>query len=180
MADPVTLAGISISGTVLGSLTSAFGSAFQGNAQANMYRYQAGVAQINRQIATQNADFERSVGEVQAQESGMRTRAQIGQTEAAQASSGLDVNRGSASDVRTSEVEIGQQNENIIRSNAERRAYGYEVEATSDDAQSKLYEMASKTSGIAGDIGAATSILSGGTSVANKWLQGKQLGIFGS
>lgn len=178
MADPGTLAIAGMAGSAVGGLLGAFGSVYKGQAQANMYNYQAGIAQMNQQISLQNADYERNVGEVQAQESGMKTRAQVGQTEAAQAGSGLDVNRGSAAAVRSSEIEIGQQDENIIRANAARRAYGYEVEATQESAQAGLYRMAAETSQTSGDIGAATSLLSGGTSVADKWLQATQKGIF--
>jgi hypothetical protein len=179
MADPATLAMASVGGTVAGTLLSAFGANYQGQAQANMYNYQAGIAQMNSKISLQNADYERSVGEVEAQESGMRTRVQVGATEAAQARSGLDVNRGSAAAVRGSETEIGQQNEAIIRLNAVRKAYGYEVEATQDTAQSNLYQMAAKTSQTSGILGAVKSILSGGTSVADKWLKGQATGVFG-
>jgi hypothetical protein len=177
MADPVTLAGISTGTTITGSLLSAFGKAYAGEAQAGMYNYQAGIARMNQRIALQNADYERNVGEVQAQESGMKTRAEVGATTAAQASKGLDVNRGSTVDVRTSEVEIGQQNENIIRANAGRRAYGYDVEAVQDTAQAGLYDMAAKSSKIEGGIGALGSLLSGGTSVADKWLKAGTIGI---
>lgn len=179
MADPSTLAMASMGGTVAGSLLSAFGSAQQGQAQANMFNYQAGIAQMNKNIALQNADYERSVGEVSAQESGLRTKAEVGATTAAQASSGLDVNRGSAVDVRASETEIGQQNQAIIRSNASRRAYGYEVEAIQNTAQAGLLSMAATNAKIGGDINAAKSLLSGGTSVADKWLKGQQTGVWG-
>jgi hypothetical protein len=170
------IAGAIIGG--LGSLLSAAGSEYSGTAQANMYTYRAGVALMNRQINLQNADYERVAGEVSAQESGMRTKAEVGATVAAQASSGLDVNRGSAVDVRTSETEIGQQNEAIIRSNAARKAYSYDVEATQDQAQSQLDTMAATTSRVSGGIGAATSLLSGGTTVAARWNQGQTLGMF--
>jgi hypothetical protein len=180
LADPATLAMVSMGGTAVGSILSAFGAGYQGAAQANMYNYQAGIASMNQKIALQNADYEKNVGEVAAQESGMRTRAQVGMTTAAQASSGLDVNRGSAADVRTSETEIGQQNEAVIRANAARRAYGYDVEATQDDAQSKLYQMAAKTSQTSGTLGVLKSLLSGGTSIADKWLKGKGVGVFDS
>jgi hypothetical protein len=179
MADPSTLAMASMGGTVAGSLLSAFGAGYQGQAQANMYNYQAGVAQLNKNINLQNADYERNVGEVEAQESGMQTRARVASTEAIQAGSGLDVNRGSAADVRASETEIGQQNEAIIRSNAARKAYGYDVEATQNDAQAQLDSIAAKTSQTSGALGMAKSLLSGGTSVADKWLKGQQTGVWG-
>src|SRR5262249_26691440 len=126
-----------------------------------------------------NADYERAAGEVSAQISGTKTAAQVGETKATQASSGLDVNRGSAIDVRTSETEIGQFNEAIIRSNAARRAYGYETEAAQDAAQEQLYKMAATSSKKAGELGVLQSLLSGGTSVADKWLKGGSVGLWG-
>lgn len=168
------IAGMAIG--AIGGIIGAGGAAEAGQATANMYNYKAGIALMNKQINLQNADYERAAGEVAAQESGMRTRAVVGQEKAAQAGSGLDVNTGSAAAVRESQVEIGQQDENIIRSNAARRAYGYEVEATQDQSQASLYGMAASQARIAGDIGAATSLLSAGTSVAAKWSQASQVG----
>lgn len=175
MAEPLTI--VSLAATVIGGAMSAYGKAQQGAAQGRMFDYQAGIAQMNQKIALQNADYERNVGEIAAQESGMKTRAQVGATTAAQAASGLDVNAGSTSDVRTSETEIGQYNEAIIRANAARRAYGYDVEATQDVAQAGLYRMAASTSRAGGDIGAITSLLSMGTSVADKYLAARQKGL---
>lgn len=163
-----------IAGMVIGAVgsgVSAYGQASAGEASASMYAYKAGIAKINAQIARQNADYARATGEVEAQQSGMQTRYQIGQTEATQAKSGLDVNRGSAELVRESEAEVGQENEAIIRSNAARRAYGYEVEAVKDTAEGTLDQMASSQSRQAGYIAAAGSIISGASSVASKWTQ---------
>lgn len=175
---PEALAMTSMGGTVAGTLLSALGAGQQAGAQAAVFNYQAGIAKMNQRIASQNADYERAVGEVSAQISGMKTRAQVGATTAAQASSGLDVNRGSAVDVRTSETEIGQYNEAVIRANAARKAYGYEVEATQDEAQSKLYQMSAASSKTAGQLGILKSLLSGGTAVADKYLKGRSVGLF--
>lgn len=180
MADPSTLAMISMGASAGGSILSAFGAGQKGEAEAAMYNYKAGIAEMNRKIALQNADYERATGETQAQISGMKTRAQVGETAAAQASSGLDINRGSAADVRASETEIGQYNEAIIRGNAARRAFAYETEAAQDQAQSQLYKMSAESSKKAGGLGVLGSLLSGGTSVSDKWLAGKSKGLWGS
>lgn len=180
MADPVTaMMVVGMGASAGGAITGAIGSEYQGAAQSNMYGYQAGVAQINKQIAMQNADYERRVGEVKAQESGMKTGAVIAQTKTIQGASNLDVNRGSAADVRESEHAIGRQDQDIIRSNAARLAYGKEVEATQFESQSELYKMAQKTSKTAGHLGAISSILGGVSSVASKWTQAKSAGAFG-
>ena len=171
MADPATLAMVGMGASAGGSLLQAFGAVSGGDAAASMYSYKAGVAQLNAKIAKQNADYSRATGEVEAQQSGMQTRYQIGQTKVAQASSNLDVNTGSAEAVRESEAEVGQENEAIIRSNAARRAYGYEVEAVKDESESQLDTMAASQSKQAGYLSGLGSIISGTASVSSKWLQ---------
>src|SRR5882762_8001038 len=171
MADPATLATVGMGASAGGSLLQAFGAVSGGEAAGSMYTYKAGVAKLNAQIARQNADYSRATGEVEAQQSGMQTRYQIGQTEATQAKSGLDVNRGSAELVRESEAEVGRENEAIIRSNAARRAYGYEVEAVKDESESQLDTMAASQSRQAGYLSGLGSIISGAGSVSSKWLQ---------
>lgn len=175
--DPVILTAISIGTTALGAGVSAFGSMKSGEAQAGMYNYQASIAKVNQQIAKQNADYALAAGEVEAQRSGMKTRAQIGETRAIQGASGLDVNTGSAARVRTSEAEIGLQDQALIRSNAARRAYGYEVEGEQQKSQASLYGMAAENASSAGKIGALSSILGGASSVSSKWLQASQIGV---
>ena|SRR5882757_386847 len=178
MADPLTIAGIGMGASAAGSILGAFGAEQGGQAQSQMYQYQAAIAQMNSKIAKQNADYTRAVGEVQAQQSGMKTRAQVGQTVATQGASGLDVNKGSNVAVRQSETEIGQYEQTVIRSNAAKKAYGYEVEAASDTAQANLDTMAASQAEKAGDIGALSSLLGGASSVSSKWLQGRQIGLF--
>jgi uncharacterized protein (DUF3084 family) len=179
MAGPMAIAGMGA--TALGGITGAIGSTFQGQAQANMYTYQAGVAQMNAQIAQQNAAYATAAGEVQAEQSEMATKAQIGTTQATQGAGGTRVNSGTNVAVVASEAEIGAQNAAIIRSNAARTAYGYEVEATQQKAQAGLDTMGAETSVTAGQIGAFTSLLGGASSVASQWTKASTAGInFGS
>lgn len=179
MADPVTMATIGIASTAAGGGVSAFGSIMGGNANAAMYQYQAGIAQMNKKIADQNAAYETALGETQAQQSGMKTRAVIGATRAQQGASGLDVNTGSNVSVRASEAELGAEDQAMIRSNAAFRAYGDEVQAANFTAQSQVDTMAASYSQTAGEIGAFSSILGAGGSVSSKWMQASQLGIAG-
>jgi hypothetical protein len=172
------MAGPALALTALGGITSAVGSIFGGQANAAMYNYQAGIAQMNAQIAKQNAAYEGALGEVQAQQQGMKTRSVISQTRANQGAGGLDVNTGTNAAVRTSELTLGQYDQAVIRSNAARRAYGFEVEASQDVAQAGAYRSAASTSQTAGLLGAFTSILGAGGSFASKWQQGKGAGLF--
>ena len=176
MVAPAALLGMGA--VAAGGITSAIGNVFQGQATSQSYQYQAQIAQINSQVAKQNAAYATEVGEVDAQQSGMQTRAQIGQTKAIQGSSGLDVNTGSGAAVRTSEAEIGVENQNIIRANAAKQAYGYEVNAAQFTNQASLDIASGANAVTAGKIGAFSSILGGVGSVASKWSQASTAGMF--
>lgn len=178
MADPFTLAVIGIGMSAASGGVGAFGAIQGGKAQKAMYEYQAGVAQINKQIAEQNARYETAAGEIQAQNSGMKSRFELGRIKSAQSASNLDINTGSAADVRSGIQDVAKYDQALIRSNAARKRYGYEVQGTQQEAQANLYGMAGKQSETAGYISAVSSLLGGGTQVADKWMKASQLGIF--
>lgn len=180
MADPFSLTAISLGATALGGGVSALGQIMGGRSQAAMFQYQSGIAAMNAQIAKQNADYAIATGEVSAQEAGMKTRAQMGQTVAQQGAGGLAVGSGSNARVVTSELALGQEDQALIRSNAAKQAYGYEVGAAQATAQSQLYGTAASQAKTAGMVGAAGSILSAAGSVSSKWLDATRQGVFGS
>jgi hypothetical protein len=172
------VAGVGLGATALGGITGAIGSVFGGQSQAAMYNYQSQIASINAQIAKQNASYDVAVGEVQAQQQGMKTRAQIGATRAQQGASGLDVNSGTNVSVRASEAEIGSEDQALIRSNASKAAYGDEVIAMQDTAQSSMDQMAASNSQTAGVLGAFTSILGAGGKFGSQFTQGQNQGLW--
>lgn len=179
MADPITIGAIGLGASALGAGVSAFGSMQQGAAQQAMYQYQAGVARVNQQIAAQNAEWELKAGEVEAQQEGLKTRFGIGTAKTEQAASGLDVNSGSALATRQSMQEIGTYNETLARANAAKRAYGFTVQGVQEEAQSNIDIMAGQQARTAGNIGAVTSILGGISNVSSKWMQGRNVGLWG-
>ena len=178
MADPVTLTAIALGSTAAAGGVSALGSLFGGQATSQSYQYQAQIAQINAQVAKQNAAYAQETGEVEAQQSGMQTRAQIGQTKAIQGASGLDVNTGSGAAVRGSEAEIGVENQNITRANAAKQAYGYEVNAAQFTNQGSLDIASGANAVTASYFSAGSSILGAAGSVAGKWSQASTAGMF--
>lgn len=178
MADPVTLAIIGTTAAVAGAGVSAAGAYSAGQAQSNMYKYQAGVAGMNKTVADQNRDYAFQSGEVEAQDQGMKSRFQIGQTKAIQGAGNLDVNTGTNSDIRDSEAAIGSQNQTMARSNAAKKAYGFEVDAANDTAQGQVYQMAADNAIMAANYKVAGSIIGGASAVAGKWTQASS--AFGS
>lgn len=178
MADPATLAIIGMGTGAAGSIIQGIGAQGQGASQAAMFNYQAGTAQISAQLAKQDANYATAAGEVEAQQSGMRTRSEVGQTRAAFGAS--NVTGGSQDAVLKSEHDIGVENEELIRSNAAKRAYGFNVEAAKDTAQSSVYANAASTSKTAGTLGMISSLIGGASNVSSKWLQyGQSFGSSG-
>ena len=171
MADPATLALASGGAQAGGSLLSAFGAKQEGAAQAGMFQYQAGIAQLNQKIALQNRDYSLATGEQQAAQEGMKQRAIAGRTKAVQGASGIDMGSGSSVDVQTSEAKIAGMDLATIRNNAARKAYGFTVEAAQDTAQAGLDTMAASNVKQAANIKAMGSLISGVGGVADKWLQ---------
>jgi|SRR5262245_1784367 len=174
--------------------------------QANISRYQAAVSLLNKQISKQNAAYARDVGEVQAQQVGMKSRAEQGEMIAFQGSSGLSVAGGSATRVREGMMELGYYDQMQVRSSAAKTAYGYEIEATMHQAQADVYsytaemqedqrdnelkaaDMTKQGLGLqqqamdladkSAGINIMGSIAGTAGSVADKWMAGKGLAMF--
>ena len=134
-----------------------------------MYGYQSGIAAQNAKIAQANASYAQMSGEQQASTAGLKGRNVEGQILAAQGASGLSVGSGTNADVRAGQRLTDETNATVIRSNAAKTAYNYEVQGAEDQAQSKAYGNAAIGAGIGGALSTGASILGGGTSVASKW-----------
>ncbi len=176
----VSVAGATIPGWVgyattglsaLSGVTGAVGSLEQGQAQAEAAKYNANIEKQNAAISLQNANIAGQAGEAQAAKQEMRTRAEVGAIKANQAAAGIDVNQGSAVDVRSSASELGQLDAMTIRSNAARQAYGYRNQAASETAASTLSDYTAKNASTAGAIGAASTFLGGAAQAGSNWMK---------
>lgn len=175
MADPISigLAGVGMASTLFGGMAQAKGAQAQAQAQANAdifkaeeYSYQSSIAKQNQQIAEQNASYARYSGEVESQQEAIKVREDIGQTRAQQGAGNLDINSGSNAEVRASQMAVGQESIAMIRSNAAKTAYGYEVQAYQfgeqaswDNTAVSFEQQAAGNAKTAGDISADASIL---------------------
>lgn len=170
MTDPVNLANASIGSSILGTGISAFGSLSNSKA----FSYQSQVARNNQIIAEQNAIFEEQKGVIDEQTQRLRTAQGVGQEIASAGASGLDVNSGSKVDVRRSLQAVGDLDALTIRDNATRRSAAYRAQGANFGAEASLKKSAARFA----MLDPASSILSGATSVADKWLTYKQQGIY--
>lgn len=147
--------------TIGSTAMSAVGAIQQGNAASAAAGYNAKVAAQNAELARQNAAFAGAQGEQNVAAVGAENKARLAAIEAQQAASGVDVGSGSFSQVRQSASKLGMLNALNIRSEAARRAYGFQTEATNYDAQSRLSKSQAKSAKIGGYLSAGGAILGG-------------------
>jgi hypothetical protein len=159
---------VATAGIAGGGIT-ALGAVEGGMSHAAMANYQAQVAANNAKIAQWNATTEAESGAAKESAQGMKTAAAAGAAKAAQGASGIDVNTGSAANVRQAIGKLGALDALTIRSNTARAVYGYEVQASSDTAESQLLQAEAKQAGTAGDISALGTFLTTASSVGSKW-----------
>lgn len=159
----MTVAAIGLGLSALSGVVGAVGSIAAG-------QYQAAVARRNQQVANENAKQEIEAGQAAAQQQQLKTAAVVGAQKAAQGANGLDVNQGSAVDVRASTEELGDLDALTIRNNAARKAYGFKTQAANYGAEASADTMA-------GYIGGMSSILGSASSVANKWQAYQTAGV---
>lgn len=153
-----------------GLLAKSGGQYIQGKAQSQSDSYNAAVQVNNATIATENATLTAQEGEANVGTQELKNRAEMGSIKASQAANGIDVNSRSAVDVRGTAAEVGTLNALAIRSNAARQAYGFQTQAVSDTAQSKLDTQAAGYASEAGNINAMGTLLSGAASGAQNGL----------
>lgn len=153
----------------VGAAVSAGGAIEQGQATANAANYRAQVATNNATIAKQNADYAIEAGQVAAETQGLKGAAAGGALKAHQGASGVDINSGSAVDVRTSQREAAKLDAETVMNNAELQAYGYNAKATGFEAESQLDRLTADQAPIGAEIGATGSLLSSASSLGFKW-----------
>ena len=162
--DPASIAIM----TAVSTGMSVLGSIQQGKAAQASANYNARVQDNNAEIARRNADFAAKEGHANVEKEQLKNRATVGAIKAAQAASGVDVSGPSAVDVRSSAAELGQLNAITIRSNAVRKAYGYQTQADSHEDQAALDRAEGKNAKTAGYINAAGTFLGRTSTAAQK------------
>lgn len=163
------LPAISAVAGLAGAGISAAGAYEQGQAASESYSYQSQVAANNAKLAQQQGKLDIQSGEIAAVDQGLKTRAKVGSEKAQQGASGIDVNTGSAADVRAGTASMGMLDVSTIRSNAAKKAYADEVQANSDTAQGQLDTFAGEQAETGADIGAAGTLLSGVSTVGGNY-----------
>ena len=155
----------------VGAGVSAIGQISQGESAVAEARYRSQIAANNRVIEEQNAQYATRAGEEATFQTGLRERDKAAKITTGIAANNLDVNTGSARDVRASQAEIGQQAEETTKNNAELTAYGYRTQATNYQAESKLLRAEAPQDVAGGFLGGAGVLLSGASTAGFRWNQ---------
>jgi hypothetical protein len=146
---------------VAGGFAKGAGAMQSATASAMSSNYQAIVAANNAILANEAADRTLQSGAIAAQNTSMKSAANVGSIKAAQGASGIDVNSGSALNVQSSAREMGQLATETTMNNAQERAWGYRVQASNDVAQAEMDQMTGKNQIAAGETAQAVDELGG-------------------
>lgn len=160
--------------TGVGAITSAIGSLQYGEAAASADKYQGQIALNNAAIAKKNASTVGEEGEISAGTQGLKNRSNIGSITANQGANGVDVNSGSAVDVRKSADLVGQMDAMTIRSNAAREAYGYQTQASNFKGEAGLKASEATDALSSSYLGASSSLLGGASSLGKQYAAWQQ------
>lgn len=159
---------LALGSTVLG----AAGQMQQAQATASANRYQAKVAEMNATLADRRAKdaIERGANEEQ------RKRQQVaqlsGQQRAAMAANGVDLNFGSPLNTLVDTAVLGELDALTIRTNANRQAYDFKVDAVNKRASAEMSRLSADSAETGGWLNAAGTILGGGTKAYGSYKSG--------
>lgn len=174
-----TLASVSTGASIAGGVASAGGAIAGGVGSYNAYSYKAAVAKQNATIAKNNAAYAAWEGGKAAEKQGIADQFKLGQIVTGQAAGNVDIHSGSAAQVQASQAGIASENQMMIRSNASRKAYGYEVEATNMLNEAKMDKAAGSNALVSGALNAGGSLIGSASSVSDKWLKFGKEGVPG-
>jgi len=161
---------------VVGALNQGKGAATQAAAssQAADYRAQvadnnAAIARENQRVAQDNARAAEAAGAARADQESINARQLLGKQKVAAAASGLDVNSGSALDIRAGTAGQAMLTDLNIRDETSRRAYNYRKRGEGYGDQGSNFDIeseAARTAGAAAAKGAGAAETSGILSAA--------------
>lgn len=170
-------AGTSVLTNVLGMAFSALGKIQSARQQQAQFKYQAQIARNNQIIANQSADDELARGRVEEQQKRLQASRLKGKQRTTLAANGVVIDEGSALDILEDTAALGEFDTLVIRSNAERRATALRNQAGGFGVQAQMFSTAGSNAMSDGFLGAAGSLVTGASQVANKWYALNKVGL---
>jgi Tfp pilus assembly protein FimV len=170
---------MALSSTIMqgaGAATSATGAYFGAASKKSSLGFDAQIAELNAQQSERQAQQTLAAGQMQKQQSQLRT-AQLKSTQrAAMSANGVDITEGSARDILTSTDVVGQTDANTIEANAVRSAWGYRTQETNYKNEALMDR--ANASAINPTMSAATSLVGSASSLAPQWMSSYKSGAY--
>lgn len=121
----------------------------------------AAIARENQKVANDNARAAEAAGAARAEQEAIKARDLVGRQKVAAAASGLDINSGSALDIRAGTAGQAMLNDLNVRDETNRRAYSYRQQGRGLAAQAENFDTESEAASTAGSSAMTGGILSG-------------------
>lgn len=152
MCEPatITMAAIAIGGSLV-----------QADAQRKEGKANAAIAENNARLAQAQADDANAMGTRESEQAAWRTRSLIGQQRAAIAANNLDPTLGTPSELLGESAMFGEVDQQTIRMNAARNAWGFNAQATNYQNQSTLSRWGGNAKSTATILGGLSSAVGG-------------------
>jgi hypothetical protein len=168
------LAAAAPSAATVGSALTAGSTILGGLATSAAAQTNANIANYNAQVAENAKTYALESGGEQAQQKGLQGAEQVGAVTTALAANNVDVNTGSAKDVRADTREQAALEEQTTTNNAALKAWGYQNTATGYQLQGQLDESEAAEAPIGAALGAGGGLLSSAsaTGAFSKWTGG--------
>lgn len=128
--------------------------AMQANAQRQEGAANAAIAENNQRIVSAQAEAENANATREMDQKAWETRALIGRQKAALASNNADLSQGTAMDILGESAMFGEYDQQTIRNNAARSAWGFQAEKTNLGNQATMAKWSGKTQAAATMLGA--------------------------
>lgn len=139
--------------------------AYQANVQSQQGKANAQIAENNAVLAQQDADASNAMATREMEQQAWRTRAVLGQQRTAIAANNIDPTLGTPADILGETAMFGEVDQQTIRMNAARQAWGFNAQAQNQRTQGELARWsgnAQATGTILGSLASAASMGFGG------------------
>lgn len=144
--------------------TTVIATAYQANVQRQEGKANADIAENNARLAQADADATNAMATRESEQQAWRTRALIGQQRAAIAGNNLDPVLGTPAEIMGETAMFGEVDQQTIRQNAARNAWGFNAQAQNFRTQGQLSRWsgnAQATGSILGGLASAASMGAG-------------------
>lgn len=162
MCGPALVAPLAIASAVV----SAGGQLYSGLSQNASAKYEARVANQNRDIELRSRDDAMARGEIEQMRLWRATAQKYGEQRARQAASGVDVSFGSALDLTEDVMMIDYEDSGILAENTKREVQGYDINAANYTMQARAARARGKAAVIGAGISGLSTILGAASQVS--------------